>query len=450
MKDNISYILSSIFIVLFFIVGCDSSFEYDDIPHDDLVSVSPEDRLPQINLQTNGNAIVDEPKIIALMSVSEAEVETYNGNVGIEIRGSTSQRFPKKSYGFETRDSDDEDLDVTLLGFPEEEDWILHAPFVDKSLMRNMLIYDLSRGMGRYASRTRFVEVSIDGFYRGVYVFMEQLKRDNNRIDINNLKDDENSGEDLTGGYIIRLDRGNGTFPSSFPPKYASRGQTINFLFDDPDVDDITDEQRAYISNYMHDFETALASDEFTDASTGYAAYIDVPSFIDFFLLTELSNNVDGYRLSTWLTKDKNEKLNMGPIWDFNLAFGNADYCGAPNTNLWTYKFNERCTRDAWLTPFWWERLLEDPDFTSQLQDRWNFLRQDVLSLESVNSQIDSYSNLLNQAGAIENNFKKWDLLGLRVTPNNFVGDTHSEEVDFLKSWINDRFIWLDNAINNL
>lgn len=304
--------------------------------------------------------------------------------------------------------------------------------------------------MDRYASRTRFVEVSVNSFYRGVYVFMEKLKRDDNRIDINKLKDDENSGEDLTGGYILKIDRADDSFSSNFPPNNASAGQKINFEYDDPDIDDITDEQKDYIGNYMNDFETALASDEFTDGSTGYVSYIDVPSFIDFFILNELSNNVDGYRLSTWITKDKNEKLKMGPIWDYNLAFGNADYCSGGATNVWAYKFNERCSDDDYLTPFWWERLLEDPNFVSQLQERWDFLRLDVLSKETINSQIDSYTTLLNEAGAVENNFNKWQILGQYIPPNNQVGDSHSEEIDILKSWIDDRLLWLDSAINEL
>ena len=451
MKNNTSYLLSSFFVLSFLIVGCSSDdLDFADIPHDDLVSVPPENRLPQINIDTNGSSIVDEPKIVALFSISEADIETYNGGMGIEIRGSTSQRFPKKSYGFETHDSDNEDLDVSLLGMPEEEDWILYAPFTDKSLVRNKLIYDLSENMDRYASRTRFVEVSVNSFYRGVYVFMEKLKRDDNRIDINKLKDDENSGEDLTGGYILKIDRADDSFSSNFPPNNASAGQKINFEYDDPDIDDITDEQKDYIGNYMNDFETALASDEFTDGSTGYVSYIDVPSFIDFFILNELSNNVDGYRLSTWITKDKNEKLKMGPIWDYNLAFGNADYCSGGATNVWAYKFNERCSDDDYLTPFWWERLLEDPNFVSQLQERWDFLRLDVLSKETINSQIDSYTTLLNEAGAVENNFNKWQILGQYIPPNNQVGDSHSEEIDILKSWIDDRLLWLDSAINEL
>ncbi|CAN0606076.1 unnamed protein product, partial [Ectocarpus sp. 12 AP-2014] len=166
---------------------------------------------------------------------------------------------------------------------------------------------------------------------------MEKLKRDSNRIDINKLKDDENSGEDLTGGYILKIDKTTGnvdddlnsrnSFVSDFDPLFASTGQKIYFQYEYPDVDDITTEQRAYISDYVYQFENALISEDFEDSVNGYTAYIDVDSFIDFFILNEISNNIDGYRLSTFMHKEKNEKLKMGPVWDFNIAFGNVDYC---------------------------------------------------------------------------------------------------------------------------
>ena len=140
----------------------------------------------------------------------------------------------------------------------------------------------------------------------------------------------------------------------------------------------------------------------------------------------------------------------MGPIWDYNLAFGNADFCGGGDTDVWAFELNDRCPNQDYLVPFWWERLLEDANFVSQLQDRWGFLRLDVLSNESINEQIDSYTTLLNEAGAVENNFNKWDVLGQYVPPNNFIGDSHSEEIDYLKSWIDDRLVWLDSAINEL
>ncbi len=334
-----------------------SSIQQEEEEEQEETVIPPEDRLPLVAISTNGNQIVDEPKIDATFTITEGDAVSYEGRMGIEIRGASSQLFPKKSFGFETRDAANEDLDVSVLGFPEEEDWILYAPYSDKSLMRNMLIYDLSRDMNQYASRTKFVEVTINDSYQGVYVFMEKLKRDSGRIDINNLKEDENSGEDVTGGYILKIDKTAGTnlgegynnqnsFVSAVAPPNASLGQEINFLYEEPDAEDITMEQKAYISDYVGQFEMALASDVFTNTEIGYEAFIDVDSFIDFFILNELSNNVDGYRISTFMHKDKNEKLKMGPIWDFNLAFGNADYCDGGSTNVWAYQFNQRCPQD--------------------------------------------------------------------------------------------------------
>lgn len=418
-------------------------------------------KLPLIAIATNGNEIVDEPKSDATFTISKADVISYEGNMGIEIRGASSQFFPKKSFGFETRDAANEDLDASLLNFPEEEDWILYAPYSDKSLMRNMLVYDLSRDMQRYASRTQFVEVSINGINQGVYVLMEKLKRDSNRININKLKEDEISGDDLTGGYILKIDKTAGTnlgegyndqnsFVSAFAPPSATLEQEIYFLYEEPDAEDITTEQKDYISNYVGEFETALASDSFTDEETGYARYIDVDSFIDFFILNELSNNVDGYRLSTYMHKDKNEKLKMGPIWDFNLAFGNANYCEGGSTNVWAYKFNERCPEDFWQIPFWWERLMEDPAYVAKLKARWNELRSNTLSNGAILGKIDTYTTTLNQSGAGDTNFGLWPVLGIYVWPNNFVGNTYSEELGYLNSWVAERLSWMDTEIEAL
>ncbi len=423
--------------------------------------IAPEDRLPLFSINTNGSAIVDEPKIVADITILEADIVSFTGQIGIEIRGASSQMFPKKSYGLETRDENNEDLNVSILDMPEEEDWILYAPYSDKSLIRNILIYDLSRDMNRYASRSRFVELNINDTFQGVYVFMEKLKRDGNRIDINKLKEDENTGEDLTGGYILKIDKTAGSnlgegyndqnsFTSQYNPPNATIGQEINFLYEEPDAEDITAEQKNYISNYMAEFEDALASDDFTDPILGYRAYIDVDSFLDFFLLNELSNNVDGYRLSTFMYKDKNDKLKLGPIWDFNLAFGNADYCSGGETNVWAYKFNERCPEDFWQVPFWWSRLLQDPEFVSQLKDRWNTLRSGVLSNGSIDSKVDDYVATLNKAGSIESNFDTWNVLGVYVWPNKFIGSSHEDEIGYLKNWTNDRLSWLDGAINGL
>jgi len=468
MKKYFSFhIKSSLFGALFLIfvlgIACEDSLK-PPIVSDDPINenpIEPEDRLIQIEVSTGGIAIVDEPKIEANVKITKIDETLYEGNIGIEFRGASSQTFPKKSYGVETWDENGEDISVSLLGFPEEEDWIFYGPYSDKSLMRNILIYDLSRDINRYASRSLFVDLIINGSYKGVYVFMEKLKRDSERININKLKDNENSGEDLTGGYILKIDKtagnnlGDGynelnSFDSKFEPLGATSGQKIHFLYEYPKAEKITPEQKEYISQYVSDFEDALKSNEFKDTDTGYAAFIDSPSFIDFFLLNELSNNVDGYRLSTFMHKDKNEKLKMGPIWDFNLAFGNADYCSGGETNVWAYKFNQRCPGDFWQVPFWWDRLLQDPAFVSQLKERWAVLRAGAFSEASILSKIDDYKTTLKKSGSLDQNFKTWNVLGKYIWPNNFVGNTYTEENDYLKNWITDRLIWLDGAINSL
>lgn len=420
-----------------------------------------ENKWPRFEIYTNGNIIVDEPKIDASIKIYEDDKVSYEGKIGIEIRGATSQSFPKKSYGFETRDAGNEDMSVSLLGFPEEEDWILYGPYSDKSLMRNMLIYELSRDVDRYASRTRFAELYIDEDYKGIYVFMEKLKRDVGRIDINKLNEDENTGEDVTGGYILKIDKTSGTnlgdgyndlnsFVSLYAPTSATMSQEIHFLYEYPEAEDITEAQKTYISTYVKQFEEALASNEYADSEMGYEAYIDVDSFIDFFLMNEMSNNVDGYRLSTYMYKDKNEKLKMGPIWDFNLAFGNADYCGGGETNVWAYKFNERCSEDFWEVPFWWGRLLENPAYSSRLKIRWNALRTDEFSDAAIALKIKTYKEILNANDAVTANFSTWDILGTYVWPNNFIGTAYDEETTYLEDWLTARLSWLDQEINKL
>ncbi|WP_158306078.1 CotH kinase family protein [Maribacter sp. HTCC2170] len=442
------------------IVGCSNDDGNISVDPDKETEIPDGDRLPSVSINTLGGSIVDEPKIDALMTITEDGTITFDGNIAIEIRGSSSQFFfPKKSYGFETRDASNEDLDVALMGFPEEEDWILHGPFSDKSLVRNKLIFDLARDFGMYASRTKFTDVSINDDYQGVYVLMEKIKRDSVRLDISKLKIDDNLGEELTGGYILKIDKSTGagsglssmnSFISPHAPLSGNSGQTIVYQYAYPKPDEITSEQRAYITDYVLGFENALAADTFTDPTLGYSSYIDVASFIDFFILNELSNNVDGYRLSTYLHKDKNEKLRMGPIWDFNLAFGNADYCSGGSTQVWAYRFNERCPGDFWQVPFWWDRLLQDPEFVSQLKARWTALRSGILADGNIHNKVDSYVANLETTNAIESNFQKWNIFGTYVWPNNYVGASYSDEVDYLRTWIDNRLWWLDGSIEAL
>ena len=176
--------------------------------------------LPLVVINTNGQAIVDDPKIIANMGIIwngpgnrnslSDPMNNYNGKIAIEIRGSSSQMFPKKGYGFETRATDLSDIDVSLLGMPEENDWVLYAPYTDKTMIRDVLTYTLDASLGHWSPRCRYVELFLNGNYQGVYVLIEKIKRNKTRVDIAKLTLTDNVGEDLTGGYIVKIDKTTG------------------------------------------------------------------------------------------------------------------------------------------------------------------------------------------------------------------------------------------------
>ena len=450
--------MKKIYVLIFIIFSCN---KIEDLPNSLVQYPEIGKIIPHVQINTLNKEIVDEPKISSKMIITKDSMILYDGNIGIEYRGSSSQSFDKKSYGFETWDEENEDMDYPLLGFPEEEDWIFYGPYSDKTLIRNKLIYDLSNQIGRYASRTKFCELTINNQYMGVYVFMEKLKRDKNRIAIKKLENDDLDSINISGGYIIKIDKSddeNGeqvyndfnAFISNYKPNYATY-QSIWFNYEYPKPKDIHNEQKQYINSYFDNFEKALSGINFKDSLSGYRKYIDVGSFIDFFILNELSNNLDGYRLSTYLHKNRNEKLKIGPIWDFNLSFGNGNYCNGDKYDTWTYKFNETCSDDFWLIPFWWEKLLEDPYFVNKLKERWNELRKKELSDENIFQMIQNYISILkNESGAVYRNYSKWNVIGKYLWPNNYVGNSYESEIDYLIKWISKRNNWLDKSINEL
>ena len=419
--------------------------------------------LPIVVINTGGAAIPDDPKITADIGIiyngpgtenhPTDPLNHFDGKMGIEIRGSSSQMFPKKQYGIELRDDEGEDLATSLLGMPEEEDWVLFAPYNDKSLIRDVLAYRLGRDLSQYSPRTRFCEVVLNGKYQGVYVLIEKIKRDKFRVDINKLDADEISGDDLTGGYIIKIDKttggGGDGWASPYSPLPNPMGQEIFFLYDTPEEDEITSEQKSYIKNFVSKFESVLASDDFADPENGYAKYIDVDSFIDYFLAQELTKNPDAYRLSAFLHKQRDSdggKLAMGPVWDFNLAFGNVNYCTSGTAEGFVFQFNNVCAQDFWLVPFWWNRLFQDENFKTRLTDRWIELRSAKWHESVINDHIDSLVSILNM-GPQQRNFAAWPVLGTYVWPNYYVGSTFQSEIDWLKDWISQRLDWLDANI---
>ncbi len=222
------------------------------------------------------------------------------------------------------------------------------------------------------------------------------------------------------------------------------------FIYNYPKSENITEPQKTYIQNYMRDFEDALAGPDFADENLGYRAYIDVDSFVDYFIATEISGNVDGYRLSTFLVKNKNEKLAMGPLWDYNLALGNADYNDGARYDYWLHRGEENFPGSPFAIPFWWYRLLEDDYFVSLVKLRWENLRVGELSNVALTEKITALVLSITSAGAVDRNFSRWNILGTYIWPNDYIGDTHDQEVTYLREWLMNRMLWLDTEIDTL
>ncbi|MFT5819971.1 MAG: hypothetical protein ACI8ZM_001196 [Crocinitomix sp.] len=414
-----------------------------------------ESNLPIVLITTlPGDTIRDDPRIVCHMGIIDNgtgiinnitdPLNDYDGNISIEIRGSTSQQYPKKSYGLETQTDLGENNNVSILGMPVENDWILYGPFPDKTCIRNMLTFYLSRAMGNYAPRAVYCELVINDDYRGLYMMMEKIKRDDDRVDIATLNDGDISGVDITGGYVIKVDKTTGSIADTWPSDY---NEEVLFQYHDPAPDELLLVQKTYIQSVVSQFEDAIWGDDFADPELGYHALIDKVTFYDFFILQELGRTVDGYRSSSFLHKDRDDVwgglLRAGPMWDFNLSYGNADYCDAETITGWQYEFDEVC--GPWFSssiPFWWEKMLEDDDYSDGLQCRWSTLREGPLHTDSINNFIDSVAIYIEE-GRIRN-FERWEIIGVYVNWNGFVGDTYEEDLNFLKSYIEQRSIWMD------
>ena len=367
-------------------------------------------------------------------------IPDYAGNMGFNTRGQSSSMFPKKSYRMEVINDLGEDKQVPLLGMPSEDDWVLHAPYSDKTLMRNFLTYTWFEQMGHYSVRRKFVEVFVnqDGDavtmsdHRGVYVLLEYIKRDGDRVDIAKLGPDELQVPDVEGGYLIKKDKGldaNTTF------RTAVENQELGFVYPSQPVG----AQVNYLKGYLDSFEQVLHGANFADPAEGYAKFIEPGSFIDVHILVEMLKQIDGYRLSSYFHKDRGGKLVSGPVWDYNLSLGNADYNGGDDTEGWYYSIVGGSNYP------WYSRLFQDPEFVRAYWDRWFALRRGSFSNENLLSHIEANAILLEESQ--QRNFEYWKILGTRVWPNPAgwdTRDTHRKEVDWMKDWLVARVAWID------
>lgn len=503
--------------------------------------------LPLVLINTFGVEIAKEQKHAASARFIDTQAgrasilgaADFDGRALLNLRGRASLRYPKRSYTLKTVDASEDMATFSILGLPKESDWVLYAPYPDKTLMRDVLAYELSNQIGRWAPRTRFVELFVNETqgrvsrrdYMGVYVLEEKVKRDKGRVDIANLGPDDNASPKVTGGYIFKKDHsendaggpmwgpgpafqaassssrngfptGPGGFPADpegFQPPYrgttrstssssssrSSRSvnlmvtnylgaptrrppsattrtvirsdedeememvedenlkayfrtslRTNKFYYVDPEPDELTGVQRAWLQDYINRCEAALYGPDFRDPVKGYATFLDAESFIDYHLLVEVTKNVDGFRFSTFYHKDRGGKIKMGPLWDWNLSFGNCNGKQGylPEWWLWPQLDNREYS--------WFRRLFEDPDFGQKYVDRWTELRATAFASSNLLGRVDAIVALLQEAQA--RNFERWPILGSAINPNWFAGDTYAEEVNWMKEWITKRLAWMD------
>ena len=370
----------------------------------------------------------------------------------VSFRGSSSLDFPKKNYGFELRDSaTQEELKIGLLGMPKHDDWAIHGPYSDKTLIRNALTYTWGRRIQPYAPRTRYVSLVVNGSYEGIYLLTERIRRDNNRVDIAKLSEDETNGVEATGGFIVQIgDSRADEFRSWISDYSQSEGAFVQtqYRLDYPKFDSLGPGQFDYIEDFVRRIEDVMDSPNAYDVEDGYRQYVDIASWVDHALLQEISGNFDAYRRSTFLIKDRddnNPRLQAGPVWDFNIAFGNDEMCMGTTVDGWVMDEKGTCPQKN--LPYLVERMYEDPVFQAHLRERWVGLRQNLFSDARIRRDIDSLLAIVRPEQAADQ--RRWDQIGEYVWPNAFIGDDYAEEVAYLRDWIERRVAWMDANITD-
>lgn len=362
--------------------------------------------LPRVDI-TVGQSITDGPKRSGQMRIAAAS--GYRGRVGIELRGSWSRRVPKKSYSLETRSSGRRARNVALLGMPKENDWILNAVHGDPTLSRDALAYATARRLGRWAPRTRHVELYLNRRYQGVYVLSEQAKLDPARVSV--------ARKGITGGYLVELS--SEAFPGGFEGPVSRRF----YGHKDPRRKHLRSDEAAWIAGYVAAAEHAVAA---RDGS--WRAFLDEPSAVDYLLLQELFSNQDAFHRSTFLAKPSDRPLVLGPVWDFDRAMGLTLAGG--------FAIPPR----GWVTQGrpWAGDLLADTAFAKRVAARWAQLRANGLR-ERLLRDLSRHRRALRSAQV--RNARRWPATR---------GRPYAVEMRRLRGWLAQRIAWIDANVGTL
>ena len=386
--------------------------------------------LPIVFIDTKGECLDQNvtEKIPATMKVLDGATNNVADSakgtrydIGIKVRGQSSAKFPKPGYSIEVRDEKGEGMDVSLFGLPPADDWVLHGPYVDKSMMRNALAHWLFRQAGHYSPRTRHFDLYINGVYRGVYVLIEKIKRGKYRVNVSKLKETDISGDDVTGGYIWAFDKTGtntgGMGMEDINKEGFSTADGLNVIMHYPKKENLQTQQQAYLKKYLEDLENLFKNGR---NGSGYENYVDMTSALDYVLHEEVTNNSDSYWCSFFLHKPKDSKggkVTLGPAWDFNLAMSNGGGMGSTSTEGWQIENPQKQGQGGMMmmggglkAPNWLIGMWKDSHYQSELKKRWAELRSGVWHTKTMDAYLDSMKVYITKAA--DRNFKRWPNLG--------------------------------------
>ena len=387
--------------------------------------------IPVIRIFTDGSASINDKKNYVSGSITVSDLEglyteekVKNMRMGIRGRGNSTWSFPKKPWKVKLESK------AELLGMPADKEWALLANYADRTLVRNIVAMKLSEICGfSWTPRMRSVEVYLNGEYQGVYTLCEHKKVSKDRVNIDLVSEDDNDGDAVTGGYYLEIEQ------QQDETTCWLTSMEVPMMFSDPE--EPTAQQYEYIRNLFDSFETALRNNDWSE-ETGYPKYIDVDSFINYYIVQELVKNIDGnLRKSSFITKERGKKMEMYHLWDFDLTLGNCGYfeAGVGNgpENFWIKQYK------------WYPYLFADPAFVEKLKNRWNELMPE---LEKIPDFIDAQVYALGDA--VDRNFQRWSI-NESVDWVQFPSrGSYKKEVAYLKKFYSGRLKWLNTELNRL
>jgi len=456
--------------------------------------------LPLIIVNTQNRQALQKgaDKIPATMSILDkgtnnvadsSKGEKYN--IGIKIRGQTSADFPKKGYGIELKarsctnvaDTACHDTSLKVLGMPKNADWVFHGPYVDKTLIRNALAYWLYQRTGRYSSRFKFFELYLNGQYKGVYLLLEKIKRAKARVHIAKLKDEDISGDDVTGGYVLSIDKVENNSTSGLDKEGFKSKDGSPVVMRSPKKENTNKAQQDYIKNFFNSIEQKC--DQGDIMSNGCSDILDIEAAVDYVIHEDVTNNTDAYICSFYMFKDKDSKggkLQLGAPWDFNLAFGAYQRVGGEKADGWRVPQSAKSGAGEWFVAKWIQNLWSNNTFQQKYKERWAQLRSGVWHTKNIDKFIDSLKTVLKNAA--NRNFERWPNLGqssgtcdadpmesgnnnggnnggmwgwggggmggfcMGMKMNYYNEPTWDAEIEHLRKYVKQRFAWIDQQMS--